>query len=125
MATADAGCSSADDPSELGANECDNGLDDDKDGKADWPADGSCDGYTGTTESDGCGPGVLGGKSLAPTYTARVPLPLAPDGRYLVFSSTRDGRGAIYFSDASGAHQKRLTPSGGDDSTPAWSRWLE
>ena len=83
---ADAGCSSADDPSELGANKYDNGIDDDKDGKADWPADGSCDGYTGTTESDGCGPGVLGGKSLAPTYTARVPLPLAPDAELFKFS---------------------------------------
>ena len=83
---ADAGCSSADDPSELGSNECDNGVDDDKDGKADWPADASCDGYTGDTESDGCGPGVLGGKSLAPTYTARVPLPLAPDAELFKFS---------------------------------------
>lgn len=49
----------------------------------------------------------------------------SPDGRYLAFSSTRDGRGAIYLSDAAGKHQFRLTPLGGDDSTPAWSRWLE
>jgi len=49
----------------------------------------------------------------------------SPDGRYLVFSSTRDGASAIYLSDVTGAYQRRLTPPGGDDSTPAWSRWLE
>ena len=49
----------------------------------------------------------------------------SPDGRYLVFSSTREGRAAIYVSDAGGGHQKRLTPPGGDDSSPAWSRWIE
>jgi TolB protein len=49
----------------------------------------------------------------------------SPDGRYLIFSSTRDGSGAIYVSNAAGTRQTRLTPPGGDDSSPAWSRWLE
>ncbi|HVL95945.1 MAG TPA: PKD domain-containing protein, partial [Solirubrobacteraceae bacterium] len=83
---ADPGCTGPDDPSELGENECDNGADDDSDGKTDWPADASCDGVKGDTESDGCGPGTKGGKTLAPIYTARVPLPLAPDAELFKFT---------------------------------------
>ena len=49
----------------------------------------------------------------------------APDGRYLVFSSTRTGRKKLYVSDAAGASQVQLTQGGGDDTSPAWSRWLE
>ena len=45
----------------------------------------------------------------------------SPDGRYLVFSSTRVGKPALFLSDTSGDHQVQLTKSGGDDSSPAWS----
>ena len=38
----DPGCSSAQDPDELGKNECDNGKDDDGDGTIDWPRDRRC-----------------------------------------------------------------------------------
>lgn len=48
----------------------------------------------------------------------------SPDGRYLVFSSTRVGRPVLVLSDLTGEHQLQLTESGGDDSSPAWSRRL-
>jgi TolB protein len=50
----------------------------------------------------------------------------SPDGRYLDLQlDARRKRRAIYLSDAAGTRQTRLTPPGGDDSSPAWSRWLE
>jgi TolB protein len=49
----------------------------------------------------------------------------APDGRYLVFSSTRGGAALLYVTDRSGASQVALTHGAGDDTSPAWSRWLE
>lgn len=45
----------------------------------------------------------------------------SPDGRYLVFSSTRVGKPVLFLSDVTGSHQVQLTRSGGDDSSPAWS----
>lgn len=45
----------------------------------------------------------------------------SPDGRYLVFSSTRTGKPALFLSDVTGSHQVQLTKSGGDDTSPAWS----
>jgi TolB protein len=45
----------------------------------------------------------------------------SPDGRYLVFSSTRVGKPALFLADTSGQHQVQLTKSGGDDSSPSWS----
>jgi TolB protein len=45
----------------------------------------------------------------------------SPDGRYLVFSSTRVGRPALFLADTTGAHQVQLTRSGGDDTSPSWS----
>ncbi|MGH7822652.1 MAG: translocation protein TolB, partial [Candidatus Binatia bacterium] len=45
----------------------------------------------------------------------------SPDGRYLVFSSTRLGKPVLFLSDVSGSHQVQLTKSGGDDSSPTWS----
>lgn len=45
----------------------------------------------------------------------------SPDGRYLVFSSTRVGRPALFLADTTGDHQVQLTKSGGDDSSPSWS----
>jgi len=46
------------------------------------------------------------------------------DGRYLVFSSTRVGKPALFLADTSGAHQVQLTKSGGDDTSPSWSSRL-
>jgi len=45
----------------------------------------------------------------------------SPDGRYLVFSSTRAGKSALYLADTSGEQQVQLTKSGGDDTSPSWS----
>jgi TolB protein len=45
----------------------------------------------------------------------------SPDGRYLVFSSTRVGKPALFLADTSGEHQVQLTRSGGDDTSPSWS----
>ena len=45
----------------------------------------------------------------------------SPDGRYLVFSSTRVGKPALFLADVSGEHQVQLTKSGGDDTSPSWS----
>jgi TolB protein len=49
----------------------------------------------------------------------------APDGRYLLFSSTRSGRSELYMSDWRGLHQERLITGPGGDSSPTWSSWLE
>ncbi|MGH7896871.1 MAG: Tol-Pal system beta propeller repeat protein TolB [Candidatus Binatia bacterium] len=45
----------------------------------------------------------------------------SPDGRYLVFSSTRVGKPALFLADVTGEHQVQLTRSGGDDTSPSWS----
>jgi TolB protein len=45
----------------------------------------------------------------------------SPDGRYLVFASTRKGSSTLFLSDLTGSHQVQLTTGGGDDSSPAWS----
>jgi TolB protein len=49
----------------------------------------------------------------------------SPDGRYVVFSSTRVGRPALFLADVSGSHQVQLTERGGDDTSPAWSSRLQ
>lgn len=49
----------------------------------------------------------------------------SPDGRYLVFRSTRSGPGRLWVSDWRGAKQSELLAGSGDDSSPAWSPWLE
>jgi TolB protein len=49
----------------------------------------------------------------------------APDGRYLVFSSSRAGGKKLFVADATGTSQVQLTRGGGDDTSPTWSRWLE
>lgn len=45
----------------------------------------------------------------------------APDGRYLVFSSTRAGGSKLFLADRDGKTQKQLTRGNGDDTSPAWS----
>ncbi|MGH7805242.1 MAG: Tol-Pal system beta propeller repeat protein TolB [Candidatus Binatia bacterium] len=49
----------------------------------------------------------------------------SPDGRYVVFSSTRVGRPSLFLSDVSGSHQVQLTETGGDDTSPSWSPRLQ
>ena len=49
----------------------------------------------------------------------------APDGRYLVFSSTRAGGHHLFLADRDGRTQKQLTRGAGDDTSPAWSARLE
>ena len=43
----------------------------------------------------------------------------SPDGKHLIFSSTRLGASDLYTADASGRHQRRLTHSG-NCSNPTW-----
>jgi TolB protein len=49
----------------------------------------------------------------------------APDGRYLVFSSSRTGRRTLWIGDRDGRAQKQLTTGNGDDTQPAWSSRLD
>jgi TolB protein len=49
----------------------------------------------------------------------------APDGRYLVFSSTRGGPRTLWMGDRDGRTLKQLTTGQGDDSQPAWSSRLD
>ena len=46
----------------------------------------------------------------------------SPDGRYIVFSSNRDGDGYhLYIMNANGQNQKRITFLRGQDTAPSWS----
>ena len=45
----------------------------------------------------------------------------SPDGRFIVFSSTRDGTEAIYLMRADGSSQTRISPSRAQNSHPVWS----
>ncbi|TWJ19501.1 Tol-Pal system beta propeller repeat protein TolB [Geobacter argillaceus] len=48
----------------------------------------------------------------------------SPDGRFIVFSSTRDGRESIYVMRADGSGQTRVSRGKANDSHPTWSvRW--
>ncbi len=48
----------------------------------------------------------------------------SPDGRFIVFSSTRDGRESIYVMRADGSGQIRVSRGKANDSHPTWSvRW--
>ncbi len=49
----------------------------------------------------------------------------APDGRYLVFSSSRGGPRTLWITDREGRTLKQLTTGNGDDSQPAWSSRLD
>jgi len=45
----------------------------------------------------------------------------SPDGRHLVFSSTRDGKNHIYMIGADGTELERLTSGGTNHASPSWS----
>ncbi len=45
----------------------------------------------------------------------------SPDGRYIVFSSDRDGRKGVYVMRANGENQKRITPRNLKAYAPRWS----
>lgn len=95
-----------------------------------WSPDGKRIAYVGraggglnifTTDVDGADVRQLTqakGKNEEPSWS--------PDSRYIVFSSTRSGRQKLYVVDAAtGSSQVQLTAGDGDDSHPAWSRWLQ
>jgi TolB protein len=44
----------------------------------------------------------------------------SPDGRYIAFSSDREGRYHIYIMNANGQNQRRITFGQGDQTTPSW-----
>src|SRR5262249_54564015 len=65
---------------------------------------------------------------LAPVLAAQTAPPAhnlyprwSPDGKRLVFSSTRDGNEEIYVMNADGSGQTRLTRNLQSDRQPAWS----
>jgi Tol biopolymer transport system component len=100
------------------------------DGRGRWSRDGSrlvfdrCD-LGGTScqifvvGADGKGQTELtsgGGLNFEPAWS--------PDGKQIAFTSTRDGRPAIYAMNADGSGQHRVTPNDGSpnaDSEPDWS----
>ena len=49
----------------------------------------------------------------------------APDGRYLIFSTTRGGSRHLALTDRDGKVQRELTRGTADDTSPAWSARLE
>ena len=46
----------------------------------------------------------------------------SPDGRFIAFTSDRDGKKGIYIMRANGEAQKRITPWAMDAFGPGWSR---
>ncbi|NIO04113.1 MAG: hypothetical protein GTN74_05710 [Proteobacteria bacterium] len=49
----------------------------------------------------------------------------SPDGRYIAFSSTREGNPHIFVINANGTNQRRLTRSKGGETQPSWSPRME
>jgi TolB protein len=45
----------------------------------------------------------------------------SPDGRHIVFTSTRNGRRDLYIMSADGSNQRRLTNNGRDNYLADWS----
>jgi TolB protein len=45
----------------------------------------------------------------------------SPDGRYLAFSSNREGGYHLYVMTASGHNQQRITFGNGEQTSPSWS----
>ncbi|RLC26299.1 MAG: Tol-Pal system beta propeller repeat protein TolB, partial [Deltaproteobacteria bacterium] len=44
----------------------------------------------------------------------------SPDGRYLVFSSSREGRYHLFMMTETGQNQKKITSMKGDQTAPSW-----
>ncbi len=49
----------------------------------------------------------------------------SPDGRKVVFSSSRRGRKELYQIDLDGRNLRRVTGDFGNCSNPAWSPWID
>ncbi len=47
----------------------------------------------------------------------------SPDGRYIVFSSNREGRHHLYIMNANGQNQRRITFLKGAQTAPSWGRY--
>jgi TolB protein len=45
----------------------------------------------------------------------------SPDGRYIIFSSSREGEYHLYMMNANGQNQRRITFLKGEQTSPAWS----
>jgi TolB protein len=45
----------------------------------------------------------------------------SPDGRYIAFSSSRDGGYHVFIMNASGRNQRRITFLKGEQTSPSWS----
>jgi TolB protein len=45
----------------------------------------------------------------------------SPDGRYIVFSSNRQGGYHLYVMNSNGQNQRRISYLKGDDTSPSWS----
>ena len=57
--------------------------------------------------------------------TGRLPAIELPDGRKVVFSSSRRGRKELYQIDLDGRNLRRVTGDFGNCSNPAWSPWID
>jgi TolB protein len=55
---------------------------------------------------------TFGGKNESPDFS--------PDGRMIVFSSSRQGRPALYVMQANGANPRRITFMNGEQTSPSW-----
>ena len=47
----------------------------------------------------------------------------SPDGRYIAFSSSREGQYHLYIMNANGQNQQRITYGKGDQTSPSWSTY--
>lgn len=74
------------------------------------------------TRPDGMGDTIkltyqMGGRNEYPNFS--------PDGRHIVYSSTRGQKGfAVFITNVDGSYTKRLTSGGGNDKSPSWSTRL-
>jgi TolB protein len=55
---------------------------------------------------------TFGGRNESPDFS--------PDGRMIVFSSSRQGRPALYVMGANGANPRRITYMNGEQTSPSW-----
>jgi hypothetical protein len=68
----DPGCTGPADTSELGTNQCDNGVDDDGDANFDWPADHDCADVSDTSELASCPGGFPAPRGVKPVRTVHA-----------------------------------------------------